>query len=104
MGKSFNLSDLSIGLMSKDVNNWVFRLIPWIINSIIVSYALFKPCAGCSDSTDGFWSPRTATMDYCESNYSHSFYVVELINSLTCIPMIVIPMLQMAVWKNKHCL
>jgi len=32
---------------------------------------------------DGFWGPVTAKMDWCERNYSVSFYVAEFWNALT---------------------
>ena len=31
----------------------------------------------------GFWDPVTASMDWCELNYAHSYYVAELFNSVS---------------------
>ena len=37
-------------------------------------------------SQEGFWGPVTANMDWCESNYEYTFYVAELFNTLSSIP------------------
>jgi dihydroceramidase len=31
----------------------------------------------------GYWSPRTASVDWCEPNYLHSYYVAEWFNTLS---------------------
>lgn len=31
----------------------------------------------------GFWGPTTATIDWCEPNYAHSFYVAEFWNTVS---------------------
>jgi len=34
-------------------------------------------------SNDGFWSPRTASVDWCEPNYSYSYFVAEWWNTMS---------------------
>jgi len=34
----------------------------------------------------GFWGNRTAAVDWCESNYTWSFYVAEFFNTITSLP------------------
>lgn len=34
-------------------------------------------------SPRGFWGPTTATIDWCEPNYQHSFYVAEFWNTVS---------------------
>lgn len=38
------------------------------------------------DPAVGFWSPRTAALDWCEPNYTHSFYIAEFFNTITSLP------------------
>jgi hypothetical protein len=35
------------------------------------------------DGPHGFWGPPTATIDWCESNYEHSFYIAEFWNTVS---------------------
>jgi len=36
----------------------------------------------------GFWGPPTSTIDWCEANYVHSFYVCEWFNTLSSMAMV----------------
>jgi dihydroceramidase len=36
----------------------------------------------------GFWGPPTATVDWCEANYEHSFYVCEMFNAASSLAMV----------------
>jgi dihydroceramidase len=36
----------------------------------------------------GFWGPPTATVDWCEANYEHSFFVCEMINTVSSLAMV----------------
>ncbi|KAL1408586.1 Alkaline ceramidase 3 [Vanrija albida] len=49
------------------------------------AYAFLKP----ADQKDGYWGPVTSTIDWCELNYTHSHYVAEWWNTLSCVPPIV---------------
>jgi len=40
------------------------------------------------DQKDGYWGPITANVDWCEPNYTHSYYLCEFWNTLSNIPMI----------------
>jgi len=41
------------------------------------------------DDAVGYWSPRTANVDWCEKNYTHSIYINEFWNSFTALLMFV---------------
>jgi len=34
----------------------------------------------------GFWGPRTSALDWCEPNYTWSFYIAEFFNTITSLP------------------
>lgn len=36
----------------------------------------------------GFWGPRTASVDWCETNYTKSFYIAEFWNTVSSIPIV----------------
>lgn len=38
------------------------------------------------DDAEGFWSPRTASVDWCEDNYVYSKYVAEMWNTVSSVP------------------
>jgi dihydroceramidase len=44
--------------------------------------------AGVRFEVPGFWGQPTATVDWCERNYVHSFYVCELLNTLSSFSMV----------------
>ncbi len=33
----------------------------------------------------GFWGPRTASVDWCEPNYVHTFWIAEFWNTLSSV-------------------
>lgn len=39
--------------------------------------------------TSGYWGAPTSSIDFCEANYSHSFYVAEFFNSLSSSSMVI---------------
>lgn len=39
--------------------------------------------SGAAAAAAGFWGPTTATIDWCEPNYQHSFYVAEFWNTVS---------------------
>jgi len=41
-----------------------------------------------ANSSEGFWSPRTASVDWCEPNYVHSIYVAEWYNTLSSLAVV----------------
>lgn len=48
----------------------------------------------------GFWGLPTATVDWCESNYAHSFYVCEFFNTVSSLSMVVAGVLGAALhWR-----
>jgi len=38
------------------------------------------------DPAVGYWGPRTSAVDWCESNYTWSFYIAEFFNTITSLP------------------
>jgi len=38
--------------------------------------------------TSSDWGIHTATIDWCETNYTHSIYIAEFVNTLTNIPVV----------------
>jgi len=38
------------------------------------------------DPAVGFWSPRTSALDWCEPNYTWSYYIAEFYNTITSLP------------------
>lgn len=46
------------------------------------SYAAWLP------GTTGFWGTPTSTVDWCEQNYQHTYWVAELFNSLSSVTMV----------------
>jgi len=38
------------------------------------------------DTGVGFWGARTSAVDWCEPNYTHSYYVAEIFNTITSLP------------------
>jgi len=41
----------------------------------------------------GFWGPPTSTVDWCETNYEHVYYVSELFNSVSSLAMVLVGVL-----------
>ncbi len=48
----------------------------------------------------GFWGPRTATVDWCETNYEHVYYVSELFNSVSSLAMVLVGVLGIALHRG----
>lgn len=44
-----------------------------------------------SDTSDGIWSPHTATIDWCEANYEVTKYIAEFWNTVSNLVMILLP-------------
>jgi len=38
------------------------------------------------DPAVGYWSPRTSALDWCEPNYTWSYYIAEFYNTITSLP------------------
>jgi len=38
------------------------------------------------DPAVGYWGPRTSAVDWCEPNYTYSFYIAEFFNTITSLP------------------
>jgi dihydroceramidase len=36
----------------------------------------------------GFWGPATSTVDWCENNYEHSYYICEFFNTVSSLAMV----------------
>lgn len=50
----------------------------------------------------GYWGPPTATIDWCEDNYIHSFYIAEFWNTVSNACIFVPPLYGLYdVWRNK---
>lgn len=49
----------------------------------------------------GYWSPHTATIDWCESNYAVTHYIAEFWNTISNLVMILFP-LYGVYWSWKH--
>ncbi|KAL4696909.1 hypothetical protein H8959_002607 [Pygathrix nigripes] len=41
---------------------------------------------------DGYWGPTTSTLDWCEENYSVTWYIAEFWNTVSNLIMIIPPM------------
>jgi dihydroceramidase len=41
----------------------------------------------------GYWGPPTSTVDWCETNYEHVYYVSELFNSVSSLAMVIVGVL-----------
>jgi dihydroceramidase len=41
----------------------------------------------------GYWGPHTSTVDWCETNYQHVYYVSELFNSVSSLAMVLVGVL-----------
>jgi len=52
-------------------------------------------------STHGYWGPRTATIDWCESNYEITHFIAEFWNTISNLIMIIFP-LYSVYWSYKH--
>lgn len=50
----------------------------------------------------GFWGPVTSSVDWCESNYIHSYYVAELFNTLSSLAMVAVGTL--GFWLHRRTL
>ncbi|KAH8554796.1 ceramidase [Umbelopsis sp. PMI_123] len=53
-----------------------------------------------SSSNVGYWGPVTSSVDWCEENYTHSYYVAEWWNSISSVAMIVQGLLGMYLHQN----
>ncbi|WP_224362428.1 ceramidase [Hyalangium versicolor] len=50
--------------------------------------------------TIGFWGPATSTVDWCETNYQHVFYIAELFNSVSSLAMVLAGVLGILLHRN----
>lgn len=50
----------------------------------------------------GFWGAPTSTIDWCEANYAHSFYVAEWFNTLSSLAMVALGLL--GLWRHRRVL
>src|SRR5690606_28351314 len=55
--------------------------VPMLLQSLLAASG-FEP--------QGFWGPPTSSVDWCEANYVHSFYVCEWYNTLSSAAMVVV--------------
>jgi dihydroceramidase len=53
-----------------------------------------------TSETTGFWGPRTATVDWCETNYEHVHYIAELFNSASSLAMVIVGVLGIALHRG----
>ena len=76
---------------------WPRALDPFTSSTVLCSFALlysprFLPSSQSFVSLDRplttDWGHHTGTIDWCETNYSHSRYIAEFVNSLTNFPSI----------------
>lgn len=57
--------------------------------------------SGNPDSTSGYWSPVSASVDWCEPNYIWSFYVAEFFNTISSGIILLVPLLYILVNYNQ---
>lgn len=50
----------------------------------------------------GFWGAPTSTIDWCEANYAHSFYVAEWWNTLSSLAMVAVGLF--GAWRHRRVL
>ncbi|KAI9256479.1 alkaline phytoceramidase family protein [Phascolomyces articulosus] len=43
--------------------------------------------------TEGYWGPITSSVDWCEENYTHSYYIAEFWNTVSSLAMVVLGLL-----------
>lgn len=41
----------------------------------------------------GYWDPITSSIDWCEKNYQHSFYIAEMFNAFSSLSMVIVGLL-----------
>jgi dihydroceramidase len=51
-------------------------------------------------SIQGFWGAPTSTVDWCEANYQHSFYICEFFNTLSGFAMIIAGGMGLALYRR----
>lgn len=49
---------------------------------------------------DGYWHPVTSMIDWCESNYTHSYYIAEFWNTISNLAYILLG--SYGIYKNKY--
>ncbi|ORZ21175.1 alkaline phytoceramidase family protein [Absidia repens] len=45
------------------------------------------------EQVSGYWGPATSSVDWCEENYKHSFYIAEFWNTISSFAMVVLGLL-----------
>lgn len=53
-----------------------------------------------SSPTVGFWGPSTSTVDWCETNYQHLFYVSELFNTASSLVLVLVGLIGLVLHRH----